>query len=184
MDYLPTGKGLNMTGFYTNNDAGGAISVWEGKFKQDVIEKMCKACKGQISTLCMAQFVRHDKRRFFRGYLHPQDMVRDVSRTLVTPRCPFTHILETPVNREGVIKLYFDVEYYLSKMEFIEGSTREERVAELLEIANDLPAILSKALVDIKLVDKADRRRILVKDNSRDIKVGPPMPRLVHSFRN
>jgi hypothetical protein len=146
---------------------GGDIKVWEGRRKEEVIAKMRIANKTKMETFCMAHFVCHDKRRFFRGYLHPQDMVRNICKILTASKCPYTYILEVPVTREGAIKLYFDVEYYLSKMLFIDALDREKGAAELLEIADMLPAVLSRGLVAIKLVSSRDTRQIIVKDNSR-----------------
>lgn len=173
----PGAKGMNLTGRHGGREGDGGIVVWEGFRKAEVLEKAVKGAsigvkRCPLMLLCVAQFVRADTRRFFRVFSCPQDMVCSVSRTLCTPKSPFLSVLEAPAGPGGVLKLYLDTEYYLSGMLFLGDGCRSSRIESMVRIAEDLPAVLSGALVALDIVAKGDTRRVVVKDNSRELPSG------------
>lgn len=77
-------------------------------------------------------------------------------------------MVEVPAARDGVMKIYVDLEMYLSKMPCIIGSSREERVEKLRALGERLPNLVSTILVDTGIISKTECVTFVIKEGSRE----------------
>lgn len=76
----------------------------------------------------MAQMFTRERKRFFKMYRYMQDMVSNI---LLEGRDDLVQVVEAPIGRAGVIRLYVDAEMYLSRMACIHGDSPQERIERL-----------------------------------------------------
>lgn len=143
--------------------------------KNRVVEDLRAARPGpppRVFAPAVAQFVTSNNKRSFRAYRYQQDMVDDVCQTLLHGPRDVLQVVEAPLGRAGVIRLYVDAEMYLSRMPCCEGGSREVSTQRLRDLAEQLPLAMSKAYTGIGVVCPKDVIEFVVKENSRDLENG------------
>lgn len=156
--------------------AAAAGRVVDGFRKADVLRALQNLQQGDENAKLFApsliQLVEGDKKRSFRMYEHPQDMIVGVIKSIIDTNSPYVHIAEAAIDKSGVIRLYLDFEIYLRKMPCVQGDTLEERILKLESIADEMPQLWCRILVDLKVINSTDILKIIVKDNSRMLQGG------------
>ena len=130
------------------------------------VEKM-----SPVFAPCITQWVSSSGKRSFVVYQHYQDAICSIFSLLSRADRDCLQVVEVPAARDGVMKIYVDLEMYLSRMQCIVASSREERVRKLRALGEMLPELLSTILVDTGIISKTECVTFVIKvcDTTRPI---------------
>lgn len=139
--------------------------------KKELVEEMWREHEAHgkgVHLPVMAQMFTKKGTRCFRMYRYMQDMVVDVGNILLGGKDDLVQVVEAPMGRAGVIRLYVDAEMYLSRMACIHGESRQERIECLRGHADCIPALLSRIYASLMVIKQTEMVEFVIKENSRE----------------